>query len=78
MAVVMNTFEKESDDTLIRKIQIKLLRNDKLVVLVRPVCLIISLLSRNCSSTNLMVTSLFIMIANFHSCDFKMCECLNQ
>ncbi|XP_078311589.1 uncharacterized protein LOC144618785 [Crassostrea virginica] len=43
MAVVLKTFE--SDDTLVRKIQIKLSRNDKPAVLVRPICQIIPLLS---------------------------------
>lgn len=43
MAVVQKTFK--SDDTLVRKIQIKLLRNDKPVILVRPICEVIPLLA---------------------------------
>jgi hypothetical protein len=43
MAVVQKMFK--SDDTLIRKIQVKLLRNNKVVVLVCPVCDVIPLLA---------------------------------
>ncbi|XP_056017069.1 uncharacterized protein LOC125663253 [Ostrea edulis] len=43
VAVVQRTFK--SDDTLVRKIQVKLLRNDKPVVLVRPICEVIPLLA---------------------------------